>query len=114
MAFPVIRTAIPQRRYQLCDFSLVVLCEIESSDGIEYKYLMGIIPQGKEHPELFISVEKVPAGGQQMCLHAEQNNQTLQGGGPWRDLDSFVEDALQIAAKLLSIDLNEYEPFRLQ
>lgn len=113
MAFPTIRTAIPQRRYQLCDFSLVVLTEIDSSDGVEYLYLMGIIPQGKEHPELFISVEKVPAGGQQMCLRAAQNVQALQGGGPWRDLEAFVDDATQIAAKLLSIDLNEYEPYRL-
>ncbi len=113
MAFPTIRTAIPQRRYQLCDFTLVVLGEIESTDGVAYQYLMGIIPQGQEHPELFISVEKVPSGETCMCLRAAQNSQTLQGGGPWADLDRFIKDATQIAAKLLSVDLNEYEPYRL-
>ncbi len=113
MAFPAIRTAIPQRRYQLCDFTLVVLTDISSNDDVDYHYLMGIIPQGQQHPALFLSVETVPAGGQQMCLRAENNAQMLQGGGPWKHLDNFVDDALPIVAKLLNIDLNEYEAYRL-
>ncbi len=114
MAYPTISSAIPQRRYQFGDFTLVVLSDIESTDSAHYHYLMGIIAQGKQQPELFISLENQPNSAPQIQLRAEHNSQCLPGGGPWKNLDSFIEDALRIAAKLLNLDMQAYEPYRLQ
>lgn len=115
MALPLIKTAIPKRRYQFGEFDLVVLGEIESDDGISYHFLLGIIPAGASAPELFISAEPVgqqPGEPYQMRIIAEQVNQILdQRSDRWRDLDAFVTDALALASQLLN--LADEEPRRL-
>jgi len=116
MALPVIKTAIPKRRYQFGEFDLVVLSEIESGDGIPYHFLMGIIPEGAEAPELFISAEKCPRaqkeeGAYQMCVIAEQARKTLEKSDIWEDLDAFVNDALTLVSELLN--LTDEEPRQL-
>ena len=108
MALPVIKTAIPKRRYQFGEFSLVVLGEIESDDEVSYHFLLGIIPEGKNHPELFISAEKNPpnqreAGIYQMRVIAEQASKTLEQSDRWQDLDEFVKDALALTTELLNL-----------
>jgi hypothetical protein len=108
MALPVIKTAIPKRRYQFGEFSLVVLGEIESGDGISYQFLVSIIPEGKNAPELFISAEKCPpnqreAGIYQMRVLAEQASKTIKQSDRWQDLDEFMQDALALASELLNL-----------
>jgi hypothetical protein len=108
MALPIIKTAIPKRRYQFGEFSLVVLGNIESDDGISYQFLLGIIPEGKNQPELFISAEKNPpnqreAGIYQMRVVAEQASKTLEQSDRWQDLDVFVKDALALTSELLNL-----------
>lgn len=111
MSLPRINSAIPQRRYQLGDFNLVVLSEIDSPDNAHFLYLMGIVPQGGNKPEMFISAERIQ-GGQQMRLIASEVSQTLEGGGPWNSVDDFSESALFIAKKLLNLEAEE--PYQLQ
>ena len=108
MALPIIKTAIPKRRYQFGEFSLVVLGEIESNDGISYHFLLGIIPEGKSVPELFISAEKCPpkqrkTGIYQMCVLAEKARKTIDKSDRWQDLDEFMQDALALASELLNL-----------
>ena len=47
MEAPKIQTAIPQRRYQLGEYSGVVLGEIESSDGVKYRYILALVREGE-------------------------------------------------------------------
>ena len=114
MALPVIKTALPKRRYQFGEFLLVVLGEIETEDNIPYHFLLGIIPDGANTPELFISAEKCPRsqeGGYQMRIIADKISQTLNQSDRWGNLDDFVDDALTVVTKLLS--LTDENPIRL-
>ena len=108
MALPVIKTALPKRRYQFGEFLLVVLGEIESGDNIPYHFLLGIISDGANAPELFVSAEKCPRsqtqeGAYQMRIIADKMSQTLNQSDRWCNLDDFVNDALTVVAKLLSL-----------
>jgi hypothetical protein len=108
MALPVIKTALPKRRYQFGEFLLVVLGEIESGDNIPYHFLLGIIPDGANAPELFISAEKcsrspAQAGGYQMRVIADKMSQTLNQSDRWGNLDDFINDALTVVTKLLNL-----------
>lgn len=108
MALPVIKAALPKRRYQFGEFLLVVLGEIESGDNIPYHFLLGIIPDGANAPELFISAEKCPrsqaqAGNYQMRIIADKMSQTLNQSDRWGNLDEFVDDALTVVTKLLNL-----------
>jgi hypothetical protein len=103
MGMPKIATAIPKRRYQLGEFSLVVLGDIESQDGREYQYLMGVIPEGKAQPELFVSAEKQPGKTYLMRVMAAQASQDLEQSPNWNDLESFCLDATLVLKKMLSL-----------
>jgi hypothetical protein len=116
MALPIIKTAIPKRRYQFGEFTLVVLGEIESGDGIPYQFLMGIIPEEASTPALFISAEKCPRnqreeGAYQMRVMAEKASKTIKKSDRWKNLEAFVDDALALVSELLS--LTDEEPRQL-
>ncbi len=116
MSLPIIHTALPRRRYQYGEFSLVMLGDIESGDGVPYHFLMGIIPDGKSQPELFISAEKVgrreeAEGAYRMRLIAEKVSQTLGHADHWGEEEDFARDALNLAAELLQ--LPDEEPMRM-
>lgn len=116
MALPQIKTAIPKRRYQFGEFSLVILGDIESSDGVYYHFLMGVIPEGANAPELFISAEKCPPnerqdGAYQMRVVAEQASKTIEKSDRWKQLEVFADDALVLVSKLLN--LTDEEPRQL-
>ena len=116
MALPVIKTALPQRRYQFGEFLLIVLGEIESGDNIPYHFLLGIIPDGANVPELFVSAEKcsrsqTQEGAYQMRIIADKMSQTLNQSDRWGNLDDFVDDALTVVTKLLN--LVDEKPIRL-
>jgi hypothetical protein len=116
MALPIIKTAIPKRRYQFGEFTLVVLGEIESGDDIPYHFLMGVIPDGSSAPELFISAEKSPrnqreAGAYQMRVMAENTSKTIKKSDRWKNLEAFVDDALALVSELLN--LTDEEPRQL-
>lgn len=108
MALPIIKSAFPKRRYQFGEFLLVVLGEIESGDNIPYHFLLGVIPEGANAPELFISAEKylssqAEEGVYQMRIIADKMSQTLNQSNRWCHLDEFVDDALTVVAKLLNL-----------
>lgn len=108
MSLPAITTAIPQRRYQYGEFTLVLLGEIETSDDVAYHYLLGVIPEGKAQPELFVSAEKNPPNQRTEGLYrlrviAEQISQTLGHSDDWGDIDIFASDALKIVNKMMNL-----------
>ena len=49
---PVIRTAIPKRRYQIGPYSASLLGEIESGDARAYRYILAFVASGKREPEV--------------------------------------------------------------
>ncbi|MFZ0254662.1 MAG: hypothetical protein WAN46_03210 [Gammaproteobacteria bacterium] len=109
-------SAIPIRRYQLGEFKVVLLGDIESTDDILYQFILAFIPEGKAEPLLYITCERNQAEEQREGSHrirviAPHDARIFGSSDRWRDIEAFAEDGLLMARKLL--DLTDEEPKRL-
>lgn len=113
---PKIQTAIPRRRYEVDTFSVVVLGEIESSDPVNYKYIMALVEMGESEPLMYITAEENPPNERE---HGRYRARVLLGDDEREmgsddflgDLEQFTDYGLQLASRLLQ--LGEEEPIRL-
>lgn len=103
---PGIRTAIPKRRYRLGEFTLTVLGEIESSDGVDYRYIMAVICGQDPEPGMYITAEK-PSGepGKSLAMRIimHDGEEELGRDESWRQLDAFTERGIEIVSRVLSL-----------
>lgn len=106
----MIKTAIPKRRYQLGEFIVTVLDEIESDDGIDYRYILATSREGEAQPMLFISAERSAQG---LALRASMpdGSQLLGHDEGLKDIDRFTDTAIQLVIRML--DLQDEVPHRL-
>lgn len=113
MSVPQIRTALPKRRYQLGEFIVSVLGDVESGDGIEYRYIMAVAREADPRPHLFIAAERNDAGAGRWRLRVAMadGSQVLGADDAYGDIDNFVAHGLSIISRVLS--LTDEEPFRL-
>lgn len=110
MNIPRIKTAIPKRRYQIGTFSAVILGEIESEDGINYRNICAMVADGATEPLLYIMHIRDKEGETVRIASVEQS-QDLTPPEPIKGIDDFCEQVLPIAQKLLS--LTDEMPARL-
>ena len=110
---PGFKTAIPKRRYKLGEFNIVVLGEVESSDGIDYRYILAVVQGQDPEPGLYITAEKaaVPAGEYSMRVVMKDGAEVIGSSAEWGSLDQFTDEALGIASKVLN--LGDETPYRL-
>ena len=113
---PNIETAIPKRRFQIGDFSAVILGEVTSRDQRTYEYILALVPDGETEPVLYITAEKVVADAAPekvtvVRVIADGGERILGPDQRWCDLDLFGEDALAMVQKVMG--LGEEEPRRL-
>lgn len=113
---PQIERAIPQRRYHIGTFGAVVLGEIESADSHSYHHILALVPEGAPDPVLYVAAEELgePAeDGQRTVVRvvAEEGEKVLGPDDRWRDLDAFVDDALEMVQRVMR--LTDEEPVRL-
>ena len=106
--FPVIRTAIPQRRYRLGEFNVTLLGEVESGDGIDYRYILAFVEEGRTQPSLYLCSERNPPGARgdgshRLRLVNGAMSEVLGSDDAWRDVDVFVEKGLRIGASTLAL-----------
>jgi hypothetical protein len=101
---PAIRTAIPKRRYRVGDQSVTVLGEIESGDGLSYRWIMAFVQDGQTKPGLYICAEK-PGPGPRLKLRVVNSamSEVVDEDERWRDLDTFADEALRIGASALGL-----------
>ena len=101
---PVIRTAIPKRRYRLGDQTVTLLGEIESGDAVSYRWIMAFVQDGQARPGLYICAEK-PTPGAALRLRVVNSamSEVVDEDERWRDLDTFAEEALRIGASALGL-----------
>jgi hypothetical protein len=114
---PIIRTAVPKRRYQLGDFSAVVLGEVESGDDKEYQYILAVLRPGDAEPGIYLTAEQTrPEHGSTaalaMRLVMRDGSEVIGHSDRWAGLDEFTEDALTALRKILGLESEE--AFRLQ
>jgi len=110
---PAIATAIPRRRYRLGEFTLIVLGDIESRDGIDYSYIMAVIRGQDPEPGIYITAERAVAGGAllNMRIIMRDGNEVVGSSGQWRDLDAFVGEATRVITRVLN--LNDETPYQM-
>lgn len=112
MRKPNISRAIPKQRYKLGDYTIVVLEDIESKDGIEYEYLLAAVKDGHHEPEVYISCEKsrteTAADSHAVRVFAarlgdEASGQIIEHSERWSSQDAFVAYALSGFQQMLQL-----------
>ncbi|HYQ71217.1 MAG TPA: hypothetical protein VET88_04735 [Gammaproteobacteria bacterium] len=111
---PGIATAIPKRRYRLGEFTLIVLGDIESRDGINYRYIMAVIRGEDPEPGIYITAEQ--GGGEKprdldMRFIMRDGSEVISSSARWSDLDDFVGEATGVVVQVLN--LSDETPYRL-
>ena len=112
---PKIATAIPRRRYRLGEFTLVVLGDVESKDGVDYQYIMAVIRGEDPDPGIYITAERGGGTGSRefsMRFIMRDGSEVIGSSTRWHDLDAFVEEATGIVIRVLS--LSDETPYRLK
>ena len=114
--FPVIRTAIPQRRYRVGEYDVTLLAEVDSGDGVDYQFIMAFVEEGSPGPSFYVCSERNPpgergTGSHRLRIVTEVMSDVLGSDNAWRNIDAFSEEALRIGIKALS--LTDERPVRL-
>ncbi|WP_303902363.1 hypothetical protein [Thiohalomonas denitrificans] len=108
MSAPVIKTAIPKRRYQFGEFLVTVLGEVESGDGVDYRYIMAVVQEANPKPNLFLSIE--PNGGEigegrwALRVSMPDGSEVIGASDQWGDLDTFTREGLTMVQKMLALE----------
>lgn len=105
MNTPRFATAIPKRRFQIGDFSAVVLGEVESSDEVDYRYIFAMVQDGSTDPNFYVlSIHRPGAGGDYLLKVVAPNmERELDTSDAWRDLDIFTEQAISLAQQVMGL-----------
>lgn len=110
MRKPNICRAIPKQRYKLGDYTIVVLEDIESKDGIDYEYLLAAVRDGRDEPEVYISCEKsrTATDGHAVRVFAARLDdqacgQIIDRSGRWAHREAFVSYALTGFQQMLQL-----------
>lgn len=114
MTMPQIGTAIPKRRYQLGEFTAVVLGDVESRDGEEYRYVMALVPEGQRQPIFYVSSVRNRSGNEgayRLRAASSQLTRDMGASDTISNLDNFCEEALEVARQALG--LMDEQPLRL-
>lgn len=106
--FPKIQRAIPKKRYQLGEFGVTVLGEIESPDIRTYQYIMAFVPEGKDQPVLYVCSERTPPkdrhdGTHQLRVINQAMSEVMDISDQWRELDIFCSEGLKIGNQILGL-----------
>ncbi len=105
---PVIKTAIPKRRYQVGNYSASLLGEIESSDGRAYRYILALVPLGQREPVLYVCAEPSPTAERiqgAYCLRvvSELMSELVDTDDRWGELEAFSEQAMKLGLQMLGL-----------
>jgi hypothetical protein len=114
MTMPQIDTAIPKRRYQIGEFTAVVLGDVESKDGEEYRFVMALVPEGRRQPIFYVSSVRNRSGDEgshRLRAASTQLTRDMGASDDWNNLDAFCDEALLVVRQALG--LMDEQPLRL-
>jgi hypothetical protein len=115
MNAPGILTAIPRRRYKYGEFTVVVLGDIESSDGIDYRFILAVVKGSDPSPGLYLTSEKPPGAGAEsdytMRILMQDGAEVLASSPDFGELEAFTQEGLEIVSDVLG--LSDEVPYQL-
>ena len=105
---PLIKTAIPRRRYQIGDFSVTLLGEIESGDQRQFRSILAFVPMGRPEPSLYVCAEPSPPaeadrGRYRLRVINAAMSEVMDCDDRWGDLDAFADQAVKLGAQVLGL-----------
>ena len=103
---PVIRTAIPKRRYRVGDQNVTVLGEVESGDGIAYRWIMAFVQDGQARPGFYVCAEKNRPGSAAAFRLRVVNavmSEVVEQSDALGDLDTFADAGLRLGKSALGL-----------
>jgi len=105
---PIIKTAIPKRRYQIGDFGASLLGEIESGDGRCYRYILAFVQIGQAQPSFYVCAEPGPSSGVEQGSYGlrvvnDVMSELVDTGEKWGDLDSFADQGIKLGVQALGL-----------
>ncbi len=77
MAIPHIQSALPKKRYQYGEFIVTFLTDVVSHDGVHYIYLVAVMSEGKNNPQVYITYEKTTQNSYQTRVVSEQDEHII-------------------------------------
>lgn len=112
MQAPKIITAIPKHRYRLGEFSAVVLADIDSTDDVQYRYIMAVVRDGESQPGLYLTLERGARSeakdlNYDMRIIMQDGSQTIGSSDVREDIKSFAEQALRFVKTVLNLEDEE-------
>jgi hypothetical protein len=113
---PGIVTAIPKRRYKLGEFSVVILGEIESNDGIDYHLITAVVRGTDPEPGLYLTAERTSGSNREnrvytMRIIMRDGAEVVDASEAWHDVDDFAKETLEMVSRILN--LTDEVPYRL-
>jgi len=111
---PGIRTAIPKRRYRFGEFMLTVLGDVESSDGIDYQYIMAVMQGQDPEPGMYITAERPgDSTGRELSMRLVMRDgaEVIGSSDQWVSVDMFTGEAIDIVSRILN--LSDETPYQL-
>lgn len=109
---PDIKRALPQRRYKYGEFEVVLLGDIESGDGLDYRYILAVVREGENAPGMYVTCERGTSDNCPVRLIMRDGVQLLANDHRLQDLDVFCDTGLDVISQVLN--LSDEEPYRLQ
>ena len=105
---PVIKTAIPKRRFQIGDYSASLLGEIESGDSRRFHYILAFVQMGSNEPLFYVCAEHAPPaespeGQFRLRVINEAMSEVVDTSDRWGELDSFAEQGVRLGAQALGL-----------
>ena len=105
---PTIKTAIPKRRYQVGDFGVSLLGEIESGDERGYRYILAFVQTGQGQPSFYVCAERTSPiaeaqGRYRLRVINEVMSEIVDTSDAWGDLDAFAERGLRLGTQALGL-----------
>ncbi len=113
--FPKITTAIPKKRFQVGEYNVTVLGEVESPDFPAYFFIMAFVQDGKKDPVLYVCADKTPPnkrheGLARLRVVNSAMSEIMDINDRWKDLQQFSDEALQIGMQILGIQSETIAP----
>ena len=113
--FPAIKRAVPLQRYQVGEYGATLLGEVDSGDGIDYRFILAFVEEGAAKPSFFVCSERVGSaesgGACQIRVISSAMSEVLGVSDAWKDADSFLTEALKLGMQALG--LTSEQPYRL-
>lgn len=95
---PVFQSAIPKKRYQIGEFSAVILGDIEPEGDRNYTFIMAVVRDGAKLPTLYVTLEK-----NNLEVIGEGMHENLGTDPKWKNQDYFIASAMNVVIKLLGL-----------